>query len=100
MLAPLAPAHSHAADRVFRIAVVLASPSVVPAARGPSPLAAKPAAGHGAWVSGTPAGTSAGCMKIPGDSWLGDGRRPRISGGDRASERHGGAVLYGLSRRA
>jgi hypothetical protein len=63
-------------------------------------LAAKPAAGHGAWVSGTPAGTSAGCMKIPGDSWLGDGRRPWISGGDRASERHGGAVLYGLSRRA
>ena len=37
-----------AANRVFRIAVVLASSSVVPAARGPSPLAAKLVAGHGA----------------------------------------------------
>ena len=45
---------AHAADRVFRIAVVLASPSVVPAARGPSLLAAKLAAGHGAGVSGNP----------------------------------------------
>jgi hypothetical protein len=39
---------SFAADRVFRIAMVLASPSVVPAAWGPVALAAKLVADHGA----------------------------------------------------
>jgi hypothetical protein len=87
-----------AADRVFRIAVVMASPSVVPAAQGPPPLTGKLAVGHGAggeresrdagcrrargWVPGWPRGRQPGAWN-PGRSVAGDGRAdPRSSRGD------------------
>jgi hypothetical protein len=57
-----------AADRAFRIAVVLASLSVVPAARGLSPLTEKLAAGHGA-------GNERESRDAPGAAGLEDGFR-------------------------
>ena len=85
---------AHAADRVLRIAVVLASPCVVPAARGPVALAAKLVAGHGAGdereprpgrpdAAGPPGwspdGRDAGRVHgDPGDPGPGDGRQPGI----------------------
>jgi hypothetical protein len=90
-----------AADRSSRIAAALASSSVVHAARGPSPLAVKLIAGHGARASGAPAGTPpgsgdsataallAGCLETPGDP---RGRTPaRTHPVDGAPERRCGA---------
>jgi hypothetical protein len=106
---------SSAADRVFRIVVVLASRLSCPLHWGPSPLAAKLVAGHGAGderepgrdarmppglMDGFPDGRDVGRVYgDPGDPGPGDGRQPGSSSGDRALERRGGAVLCGLGRR-
>ena len=86
---------AHAADRVFRIAVMLASRLSCLLHWGPSPMAAKLVAGHGAgdereprpgtpgcrrgsWMGSRMAGMSAGCMQTSGDPGTGDGRQPGI----------------------
>jgi hypothetical protein len=95
-----------AADRVFRIAVVLTSPSVVPAARGPVALIRswsrvmaqgdEREPGRGARMppglkDGFPDGRDAGRVHgDPGRSGAGDGRQRGSSSGDWALERRVG----------